>query len=144
MNRSPLQLKHYHFVTLALAAQDSYDPASFADSEGPYPDFDGILLQPEVSLFSNDEAGERGPFLLRLALGYEPEAGELPYSFEVVIEGVFGLAEEAEFSDCKRTVVVNGASILYSAAREQLMMLSSRHIYGPMMLPTLDFRQIGL
>lgn len=142
MNRSPLQLKHYHFVTLALRAQEGIDPDKLANSEGPYPDFDNIRLEPEVSLFSNDDAGDCGPYLLRLAMAYEPEGDEFPYSFEVIIEGVFSLEENSDVTDCKKTVVINGASVLYSAAREQLITLSSRHLYGPMLLPTLDFRHL--
>ena len=144
MNRSPLQLKHYHFVSLALSAREDFNSESLADNEGAYPDFEGINLQPEVSLFSNDDAGECGPYLLRLAMAYEPEAGEFPYSFEVVLEGVFALAEGADIADCKKTVVINGASMLYSAAREQLMTLSGRHLYGPMLLPSLDFRHLDV
>lgn len=34
------------------------------------------------------------------------------------------------------------ASMLYSAVRNQLLTLSARHKYGPMMLPSVDFRPI--
>lgn len=74
-----------------------------------------------MSRFSNGDAGECGPYLLRLAMAYEPEDDELPYSFEVIIEGVFALDEGSEVADCKKTVVINGASMLYSAALEQLV-----------------------
>lgn len=144
MNRSLLQLKHYHFITLALSAREDFNPARLAGSEGPYPDFESIQLEPVVSLFSNEEAGECGPYLLRLAVAYEPEADEFPYSFEAVVEGVFELAKEAEIVDYKKIVVINGASMLYSAAREQLVTLSGRHLYGPMLLPSLDFRHLDV
>jgi hypothetical protein len=144
MNRSPLQLKHYHFVSLALQAREDIDPASLAESAGPYPDFDGITLEPEVSLFSDDDAGECGPYLLRLAMGYHPEDDHFPYSFEVVIEGVFSLEDGSNTTDCKKTVVINGASVLYSAVREQLMTLSGRHLYGPMLLPALNFQHLDV
>lgn len=144
MNHSPLQLKHYHFVTLALHAREQLDPANLAKTDSPYPDFDGITLEPEVSLFSNDDAGDCGPYLLRLEMAHQPEDDQFPYSFEVVIEGVFSLENGTDIEDCKKTVVINGASMLYSAAREQLMTLSGHHLYGPMLLPTLDFRHLGL
>lgn len=144
MNRSPLQLQYYHFVTLALHAREGLNPANLAGNESPYPDFEGVHLEPEVSLFSDDNAGDCGPYLLRLEMAYKPEDDHFPYSFEVIIEGVFGLKDSASIEDCKKTVVINGASVLYSAAREQLMTLSGRHMYGPMLLPALNFQHLDL
>lgn len=144
MNRSPLQLKHYHFVSLALRAREDLESFSIADSQGPYPDFGDISLQPEVSLYSNEDAGECGPYLVRLALAYDPVDDPFPYRFEVIVEGVFALEEGNGMDDCKKLVVINGASVLYSAAREQLLTLSSRHLYGPMMLPTLNFQHLTI
>jgi preprotein translocase subunit SecB len=142
MNRSPLQLKHYHFISLALSASQDYDAAN-QTAAGPYPSFDNIQLHPEVTLFSNSDDDECEPYLVRLSINYKPENGEFPYSFDAVIEGIFEIIESAGIEDCKKTVVINGASMLYSAAREQLMALSSRHIHGPMLLPSLDFRHLN-
>lgn len=144
MNRSPLQLNHYHFVTLALRACDGFDSGKLTSSKLTYPDFDEIELQPEVTLFSNDDDGEYGPYMLRLVLIYEPEENTFPYSFEVIIEGIFSITQDSDFKDCKKIVLVNGASVLYAAVREQLMSISSRHLYGPMLLPTLNFQQLDL
>ena len=142
MNRSPLQLKHYHYVTLALHAREDIDATTLACSDGPYPDIDGIHCEPEVTLLSNDGADEGGPYLLRLAMQRQPDDDQFPYSFEVIIEGVFAISDTDQVADCKKTVVINGASVLYSAAREQLLTLSGRHMYGPMLLPALNFQHL--
>lgn len=145
MNRSPLQLKHYHFLSLALHANEDFDPATIAGAEGPYPSFEGIQLEPEVSLFSNDEDGDCGPYLLRLEMAFMPDENKpFPYGFHLTIEGVFSIEDSSGLDDCKKTVVINGASVLYTAAREQLLTLSSRHVYGPMLLPTLNFRHLAV
>lgn len=144
MIQSPLELKHYHFLTLELRAREDINPASIENSDAPYPSFEGIHLEPEVSMFTNEDAGEEGPYLLRLALAYTPEGNNFPYSFEVELEGVFAITDVSSVNDCKKTVVINGASVLYSAAREQLLTISGRHLFGPMLLPALNFQHLDV
>ena len=54
------------------------------------------------------------------------------------LSSVLGNSEEI-----RHRLVINAASILYSSVRDQLLTLSARHKYGPMMLPSLDFRSIA-
>ena len=112
----------------------------------PYPDFGNEDLLPEVSLYSDDAESKCGPYLLKLGLSYIPsKTSKVPYQFEFNIEGIFVLGDmEKNEDECKKLVVVNGGSMLYSAVRDQLLTLSARHLYGPMLLPSLDFRYLDL
>lgn len=83
------------------------------------------------------------PFFV-LTLGLEYEEPDFPYHFAIEMEGIFIPGEqENEGEEVGHRLVVNAASILYSSVRDQLLTLSARHKYGPIMLPSLDFRAIA-
>jgi len=142
-NWSPIQLRHYYFIRLSVIAREEVLAALDIDQAALYPTFDDISLEPEVSLFRSDEGSEQDPYMLRLAVAHEPdEQSVFPYKFDVMLEGVIEVAHLDQLDDAKRLVVINGASMLYSAAREQILALTSRHLYGPLMLPTLNFQHL--
>ncbi len=144
-NWSPMQLRHYHFLRVEVAARESLLDDLDNSQQAPNVDFEGIPLEPEVSLFSSEDDGEHGPYMLRLALKYDPPQGStFPYRFDVALAGIIEVTAPDKLDDCKRLTVINGASMLYSAAREMLLTLTSRHLYGPMLLPTLNFQHLDL
>lgn len=55
---------------------------------------------------------------------------------------MFTLEQLEEDEQQRYRLVVNASSILYSSVRDQLLTLSARHKYDPIMLPSLDFRTI--
>ncbi|GEM_PF-1864071 len=148
MNRSPLQLKHYHYRAMSLKVRQDVDLLKLSGEQQyePYPEFEDVDLLPEVSLYSDGAESQCGPYLLKLSLSHIPATNSnIPYQFEAVIEGIFVLADiEKSEDECKTLVVINGGSMLYSAVRDQLLTLSARHLYGPMLLPSLDFRHLNL
>ena len=74
----------------------------------------------------------------------EYEEPDFPYHFAVELDGIFNPGEQGkESEETRHRLVVNAASILYSSARDQLLTLSVRHKYGPIMLPSVDFRAIA-
>lgn len=140
MNRSPLQLKHYHYTCCHLQARD-LDLAQLELGDSPYPPMDDIHLQPQVTLSGPE--GEENPhdFLLTLALELSEEnAHGLPYTFAVEVEGVFQIDHDGPLAERKKCVVVNGGSMLFSVIRELLLTLSARHKFGPILLPSLNFQ----
>jgi preprotein translocase subunit SecB len=66
-----------------------------------------------------------------------------PYRLEVDVTGVFSTktGEVAE-PDLARLVGINGASMLYSAVREQVFMVTARGAWGPLQLPTVSFADL--
>lgn len=63
----------------------------------------------------------------------------LPYDFKVVLVGFFNLNENCPEQLREDLLLINSPSILYTAARELLLLLSSRSPLGPVMLPTVVF-----
>ena len=67
------------------------------------------------------------------------EKQPLPYEIEVSISGAFRVIAEMEPGAARRLAFVNGMSILYSSARETVLLLTGRFPAGPFVLPTLSF-----
>lgn len=140
MNRSPLQLKHYHYTGCHLQTRD-VDLSQLELGDSPYPSMDNIQLQPLVTLSEPD--GEENPhdFLLTLALELSEEnANGFPYTFAVEVEGVFQIDHDGPLAERKKRVLINGGSILFGVVRELLLTLSARHKFGPILLPSLNFQ----
>jgi preprotein translocase subunit SecB len=65
-----------------------------------------------------------------------------PYAIKLRAFGLFEVAPDFEpEDDTAHVVAVNGASILYSAAREFLLIITGRGPYEHYALPTYDFRK---
>lgn len=61
------------------------------------------------------------------------------YTYHIEIFGLFSLAEEFEPKDPDSFVKVNGAAVLYGAAREMIATLTARGPYDAVELPTVTF-----
>ncbi|MCZ8388263.1 hypothetical protein BI147_00085 [Achromobacter xylosoxidans] len=142
MNLSPLQLEHYHFYQLSLVSRD--DIEIDLDRKTLYPPIGEDEVHTKVALLTSDEPDPH-EFIVRLRVRSElTSANEgFPYTFDVDIEGMFSIEHDGEIEERKRLVVCNGASILYGSIREQILSLSARHRYGPVMLPTASFLKLA-
>lgn len=81
--------------------------------------------------------------VVTLRITYEaPEDQPFPYVLSVEAEGFFSidLAEQERPEEREREAAMEGAGYLYLAIREQILTLSSRHKFGPMLLPDRAFR----
>jgi preprotein translocase subunit SecB len=66
-----------------------------------------------------------------------------PYRIEVDLAGLFSVSDIGRAqSEVAYLVGVNGASMLYSAAREQIFIVTSRGLWGGFQLPTVTFTDL--
>jgi preprotein translocase subunit SecB len=140
MQRSPLELQHYHFSRLELVAQTGTDGSPSSVHTGQYPSFEGVDSSADVQVAAPNDQTSPFQFALKLKLagGSKTEQSQFPYAFVVEVEGFFQV--EAPDEEAGRNLLVgNGAAILYGAVREQLLTLSARFSQGPMLLPTVSF-----
>jgi len=82
------------------------------------------------------------PDLWRVALdlAFEPDTEHPgPYRIALTMIGFFRLPDGLERPEAARLVGITGASILYSAAREQVLLVTGRGVWGPFQLPTIRF-----
>lgn len=133
MKAPPLQLERYFFTRTVANANPGFDPVEAGNAGDAERDVDV-----QVQLFRNDT----DPHQYQLTLSVVPVAvGDTrpPYELEVEAVGFFSVNPNFEHPDMDRLVQVNGASLLYSAAREYVMTVTGRGPWGPFLLPTVNF-----
>lgn len=131
MNTSPLQLDASVVSRLNFEADPEFQP-----------DEDGGEVKVDVSLDSN--SGESESWRIRLTIAFGPKSkARSPYRGELEVHGYFHFSDDSVPSnEAARLVAVNGASMLYSGAREYLLLVTSRGPWPPIRLPTVSFRDI--
>lgn len=138
-----MQLKHYHYNKVLLEANKGFSPI-----ENGLPDMycvpnaEKIHTQIRVNQPENLADGAEPFYALEIKFAYKEE--DFPYLFDVELFGIISCDQPLNEKEDKHDhlFVVNSVSMLYSAVRDQLLTLSARHQYGPMMLPSLDFRSL--
>lgn len=141
MNKSALQLEHYTLSEISIKPNEGY----VAREGVPYPSFNDADFNSAVEFgpASRDGAEPGSLWGIRLSLSCQAkEGGNFPYRFAVGIAGVLdgsGLPE----ANRSNLVLVNGTSLLYGALRDEVLRLTSRMDYGPLMLPTVQFAKLA-
>jgi len=133
MEPSRLKLLAYHLKSLQISPYEDAD----ALPVGQYADFHLAEFSSEVQhLEMKDEGSED----LKLSVS-RGESQSFPYAIQLEAVGIFNassLPHERQIP----LVLVNGASMLYGALREVLLMLTQRCMHGPVMLPSVHFVQL--
>ena len=137
MAQPPLLLEESYFDEVHVEAAPEYVP----DPEAA-PRRHGVEVQ--LGLATVDES----PGLWRVSLDIRHKSvdDETPrYRFRLRAVGFFRYVADAQTEpDVARLMAANGASILYSSAREYLLLLTSRGPWGQLSLPTLSFADVTL
>lgn len=130
---APLQLERYVFTKLEIEANPDYAPQE-APQDSP------IKLRLDVGLGEHNE----DPTKFQVVIGIDElraEKGSLPYRIALQVVGQFAVAQNFKPDDLKKVVQVNGASMLYSAAREMVLLVTGRGPWSAFQLPTISFYQ---
>lgn len=87
------------------------------------------------------ELQDKGRWRVDLVIDVVPAEGQPapPYEVSIAVSGLFRVISPMEAADARRLAFVNGLSILYSSARETVLLLTSRFPAGPFVLPTVSF-----
>ncbi|MGD9676269.1 MAG: hypothetical protein AB7V19_06260 [Candidatus Bipolaricaulia bacterium] len=137
MAQPPLQLEESYFDIVSVEAAPEYVP----DPEGE-PRRHGAEMK--LSLATVDAS----PDVWRVSLDMrnKEDDGAIPrYAFHLRTIGFFRyVAEERPEPEVAQLMAVNGSSILYSSAREYLLLLTSRLPWGQLNLPTMSFADVTL
>lgn len=143
MNLSPLQMLHYYFRGFSVVSRERGTDWVPPSPDKPFPRLEGDDLDVQLKLgeLENNNTDPQRFLVSLLITSKKREQIDLPYEFAVQIEGLFSLDHPSDDLDFrKRLVVINGGSMLFGVAREQMLALTARHANGPMMFPSLDFR----
>jgi hypothetical protein len=151
MKPSPIQLLQLTFKRIHVEIDPAHAPTEPANPLTTVFVFDGVGITTEFGLAEIDMAHERGPmYLVTLQLlvdnqpsEAEPDCKFSPYRIDMEVAGIVLLPKGAEkLGNPHDLVSVNGAALLWSAIREQVLTLTSRMPAGPVMLPTVHFHDL--
>lgn len=126
--RSPLVTNDYFFPVTQVVAEPGFPVEKTDINEVDY------KIRTGLSRHSDDSNS------FQLTLDIETDGKKdipIAYKVHLVVIGTFTVAES--WPDPEKLIEINGASILYSAAREFLITVTSRGPYGALMLPTISF-----
>ena len=135
MSLTPLRLENYFFTRVRTEAN-----LDFASAEGRVPDQSEIEVNTKVEVFRHNEDAARYQLIVTIDEA-SSDAGQLPYEIEIQAVGFVTVNPGFEDGDVERLVYVNGASMLYTAAREYLLTITGRGPWGGFYLPTTNFHR---
>lgn len=132
---SPLRCRTYFVTELTLTA----NPLHKADQPQS---LDFKDLQTTAAAEPQPQAKEPRTWMvtLRVQQNAAPEKNA-PYNFTISLVGHFIVHPSYPEAGLRQLVEINGASILYSAARQILRDAMSSGPYRPLLLPTVAFQQ---
>ena len=123
---SPLQLRGHRFTQLHLEAIAKGVPGEEAEVE--------------TKLSWARHKDNPREWKVDLKVTFEPtKEHNLAYRGYAEVVGFFEVIDGWPDEECEALIAVNGASLLYGAIREMIMMMSARSSHGEFLLPTLRF-----
>ena len=130
MSSPPLQLEQYFYSRVVFEANPEYKPGEKTKSVR--------LKETPVTLLRHTEDIRRWQVILDIGT---PSLKELsgPYYLEVQVVGFFRVTPDFPEENIGILLGVTGASILYSAAREFILLVTSRGPWPALSLPTVTF-----
>jgi len=131
--RSPLRLEQYYIRELGYAIKESFVDRQNNDLPPTAPD-----ISATVSCSRLSDEGRRWRIELTITSD-DAISIQAPYSIRTALVGLFSVDDNYPEERLDALVTINGPSVLYSAAREALLMVTSRSGYPAMMLPTVLF-----
>lgn len=135
---SPLQLEHYFFERMSCIANSAI---TFEQVE-EWRNGDDSRFKLRVGLANNPDIDREYQVRVEIETN-DALADSSPYALDFSAVGFFVVDPEFEHDDIERLVRTNGASVLFSAMRELVTIVTSRAPWGPVMLPTVNFRLLA-
>lgn len=153
MKPAPIQLLQVLFKKVQVEWDERHAPPEPPNPFTTIFTFDGVDLSTEFSIGDLDPHHERGRMYLvglrvtvdNEPVGDKPDQKFSPYLIDVEARGVVLIPNGAEkLAPPEDLAAVNGASLLWSALREQVLTVTSRMLAGQAMLPTMNFHDLRL
>lgn len=131
MSASPLLLDSYAFKRVEIVASEK------PDSEA--------ITQLRIALDCSQHTTVPNQFLVELVVYLLPDnTGKMTsYTGQVSLEGTFRVVKEVADWTAQEIAIVNGAAMLFSAAREMVSNITGRGPWPPITLTMLSFREMA-
>jgi len=132
MKASHLQLNSSFIEELRFTTLEDYE----LDPDNPDPTLAPSDLQVEVQGATNTEDELHRFYKLKISLS---KNSKIPYTFQITMVGFFRINPDLATDQRDLVADVNAQAILYSAARESLVMITGRGLYPAISLPSVTF-----
>lgn len=151
MKTAPIQLLQVAFRKVQVEVDDQHAPPEPLNPFTTIFVFDGVNISTEFGIGEAEPNHERGRLFvvtLRVVVDNQsanevPERRFSPYLIDIEAKGVVVVLKGAEkLGTPEDLAAVNGASLLWSAVREQVLTVTSRMMAGPVTLPTMNFHDL--
>lgn len=123
----PLQLETHFYTKVIIEADPRYNPEKSGDH---------FNITTSINVGQHKEDPRRWQVILGLQT--QPKA-KIPYKIKLECVGLFKVSPNVKEDMMGTLVRVNGTSILYSSAREFLLLITGRGPWDPFYLPTTNF-----
>ena len=134
MKPAPLQLTDYFITSLKLEANPSYDPQKPSETK-----LETLQVVNEVEGLSEGQS-EGSEWQVSLRIKQEiPEDENIPYSFDLNIQGIIFAYSSIPAERLERAVRANGPAMLFGAAREIIRAATGRGPWSPVIIPSTNF-----
>ena len=132
MNTPPIQLGNYHFTQINISAQ----------RDNKLEDLERFDVDVMANAFPREKDKLR-EWCVFVMVEIKPKDGSSPcYLGKVEAFGLFSVIDSWKEDEIEKLVYVNGAGILYAAIREMICLVTSRCVYGALMIPSYSFAQL--
>jgi preprotein translocase subunit SecB len=124
--KSPLEISSYFYPAVSVAADAEFKPGK-------------DIAPPNIEVKVSVDHVENNTYqvAMEIALGPENEEKRQPYAIELIAIGIFHV--DPDFPNPEKLLRLNGAAILYGAAREFIITITSRGPWGPVTVPSISF-----
>ncbi len=126
----PLVLENHFFTKVRVEANPAYQP------EKDRGEFAGINREIQIGQNKDDPGRWRVVLSLKTQAAYEMK---MPYKIDLECTGYFKVGPDVEEGNIAYRVRANGGAILYSSAREFLLLVTGRGPWNGFYLPTTIF-----
>jgi len=124
--KSPLEISSYFYPAVSVAADAEFNPDT--DTSPPHI---------EVKVSADHVENNTYQVALEITLGPDNDENRQPYAIQLIAIGIFHV--DPDFPDPEKLMRLNGATILYGAAREFLITITSRGPWGAVTVPSISF-----
>ncbi|MGB5198008.1 MAG: protein-export chaperone SecB [Candidatus Deferrimicrobium sp.] len=128
----PLRLESYFYTKINVQA------APLGELPEPEGEKHTVTVDTKVSMKRNKENDKKWMVILNIHADSSSNK-PIPYKVDLEMVGIFEVLVDLEKQKVARLIHVTGSSILYSAARELVLMLTGRGPWAPWSLPTTTF-----
>jgi len=130
---SPLELTFHYIKELSFSIIESYIDKNLSDVQVNFPQ---IEVEVKTEKIDDNLREWRIEVLIETQEG---TSSDFPYSFRIVLVGFFHVSDQWPDNRVENLAKVNGASLLFSAAREALITMTSRTGFPAIVLPVVMF-----